>query len=76
MKTMGLSDLRLVAPEKFPAPEARWMATSAIDVLDRAKIHGGLTEAISDCVALAADSTVLGVGQIAAGPFLPSQHLA
>ena len=51
MKTMGLSDLRLVAPEKFPAPEARWMATSAIDVLDNAKILGSLPEAISDCVA-------------------------
>lgn len=51
MKTMGITDLRLVAPEKFPAPEARWMATSAIDVLDRARVHGELKEAISDCVA-------------------------
>jgi len=51
MKTMGLADLRLVAPEKFPAPEARWMATSAIDVLDNAKVHATLAEAISDCVA-------------------------
>jgi tRNA/rRNA methyltransferase len=50
MKTMGLSDLRLVAPEKFPAPEARWMATNAIDVLDQARIHTTLAEAISDCV--------------------------
>ena len=51
MKTMGLADLRLVAPEKFPAPEARWMATNAIDVLDQAKVHATLAEAISDCVA-------------------------
>ena len=51
MKTMGLADLRLVAPEKFPAPEARWMATNAIDVLDQSKIHATLTEAIADCVA-------------------------
>lgn len=51
MKTMGLADLRLVAPEKFPAPEARWMATNAIDVLDHAKVHATLAEAISDCVA-------------------------
>jgi len=51
MKTMGLADLRLVAPEKFPAPEARWMATSAIDVLDQARIHASLAEAIVDCVA-------------------------
>ena len=50
MKAMGLSSLHLVAPEKFPAPEARWMATNAIDVLDQAKIHATLAEAISDCV--------------------------
>jgi len=50
MKTMGLTDLRLVAPEKYPAPEARWMATNAIDVLDQAKIHTTLAEATSDCV--------------------------
>jgi tRNA/rRNA methyltransferase len=51
MKTMGLADLRLVAPEKFPAPEARWMATNAIDVLDRARVHATLAEAIADCTA-------------------------
>jgi tRNA/rRNA methyltransferase len=50
MKTMGLADLRLVAPEKFPAPEARWMATNAIDVLDAAQVHATLAEAIGDCV--------------------------
>jgi tRNA/rRNA methyltransferase len=51
MKTMGLGDLRLIAPEKFPAPEARWMATNAIDVLDQSKVHATLAEAICDCVA-------------------------
>src|SRR5437764_10441414 len=51
MKAMGLSDLRLVAPERYPAPEAEWMATNAIDVLKAAKIHSTLNEAISDCVA-------------------------
>ena len=51
MKTMGLADLRLVAPEKFPAPEARWMATNAIDVLDQSKIHASLAKRIADCVA-------------------------
>jgi tRNA/rRNA methyltransferase len=51
MKTMGLSDLRLVAPEKFPAPEAQWLATHAQDVLQAARIHAGLAEAIADCVA-------------------------
>ena len=33
MKTMGLSDLRLVRPERYPAPEDQWMATNAADVL-------------------------------------------
>jgi TrmH family RNA methyltransferase len=51
MKAMGLSDLRLVAPERYPAPEAQWMATNAADVLERATIHQTLNEAISDCVA-------------------------
>lgn len=51
MKTMGLADLRLVAPERFPAPEAEWMATNAADVLDSAKLYGSLGEAIGDCVA-------------------------
>jgi tRNA/rRNA methyltransferase len=51
MKTMGLTDLRLVAPERFPAPEAQWMATNATDVLQKAKIHGTLQESISECVA-------------------------
>jgi tRNA/rRNA methyltransferase len=51
MKTMGLTDLRLVAPERFPAPEAEWMATNAGDVLRQVKIHATLGEAISDCVA-------------------------
>ncbi len=51
MKTMGLTDLRLVAPERFPAPEAQWMATNAGDVLQQVKIHATLGEAIADCVA-------------------------
>jgi tRNA/rRNA methyltransferase len=51
MKTMGLTDLRLVSPERFPAPEAEWMATNAADVLASARIHASLAEAIGDCVA-------------------------
>ncbi len=51
MKTMGLSDLRLVAPERFPAPEAAWMATNAVDVLENARLHSTLDESIKDCVA-------------------------
>src|SRR5262245_53039680 len=51
MKTMGLADLRLVAPERYPAPEAEWMATNAVDVLHTSKSHPSLVEAIEDCVA-------------------------
>jgi TrmH family RNA methyltransferase len=51
MKTMGLADLRLVAPERFPAPEAEWMATHGADVLAAARVHATLGEAIADCVA-------------------------
>ena len=51
MKTMGLSDLRLVAPQRYPAPEAEWMATNAVDVLKAAKLHSSLNESIADCVA-------------------------
>jgi len=51
MKTMGLSDMRLIAPERFPAPEAEWMATNAGDLLDKATLHSTLEDSIKDCVA-------------------------
>jgi len=51
MKTMGLTDLRLVAPERFPAPEAEWLATNAVDVLRKAVVHENLFDSIKDCVA-------------------------
>ena len=51
MKTMGLSDLRLVAPQRYPDPESQWMATHALDVLQAAQVHRTLEEAIGDCVA-------------------------
>jgi tRNA/rRNA methyltransferase len=51
IKTMGFADLRLVAPERYPAPEAQWMATNAGDVLQEAKVCSSVGEAIADCVA-------------------------
>ena len=51
MKTMGFTDLRLVAPERFPAKEAEWMATNAGDVLQNAVVHSSLLDAIKDCAA-------------------------
>ena len=51
MKTMGFTDLRLVAPERYPAKEALWMATNAGDVLENATVHENLLDSIKDCVA-------------------------
>ena len=51
MKAMGLTDLRLVAPERWPAKEDQWMATHAADVLQKAVVHDTLEEAIGDCAA-------------------------
>lgn len=49
MKTMGLSQLVLVAPERFPHPEAVALAAGASDLLDRATRFETLAEAVADC---------------------------
>lgn len=49
MKVMGLSDLRLIRPARFPHSQATALASSADDVLDRARVHDSLHEAIADC---------------------------
>jgi len=49
MKTMGLGQLCLVAPERFPATEATVMAAGAQDVLDRAGIYPDVPSAVADC---------------------------
>lgn len=50
MKTMGMSDLRLVTPKQFPDPEADTRATGAVDVLQQAKITATLAEALRGTV--------------------------
>lgn len=50
MKTMGYSDLRLVAPRRFPDPEALAMASGAADVLEAARTCATLEEALGDSV--------------------------
>ena len=50
MKTMGLSNLALVAPRSYPHPEATARASSATDVLDAATVHPTLDEALAGCV--------------------------
>lgn len=49
MKTMGLSDLRLVNPVRYPNAEATAMASGADDMLARTPVHGGLEEALAGC---------------------------
>ncbi|HEU4775030.1 MAG TPA: RNA methyltransferase [Lysobacter sp.] len=49
MKTMGLSRLVLVAPERFPHAEAHALAAGADDLLDAAVVHPALADAIADC---------------------------
>lgn len=49
MKTMGLADLWLVAPERYPAEEATVLAANAVDVLARARVVPDLQSAVSDC---------------------------
>lgn len=50
MKTMGLTDLRLVAPMRFPDPEAEARASGADDVLAAATVVDSLEAAVADCV--------------------------
>ena len=47
MKTMGLARLFLVRPRRFPDPEARAMASGALDVLDSARACADLDEALA-----------------------------
>jgi len=49
MKTMGLADLAIVNPGRFPDPQAIWRAAGAVDVVDRARVFGRVDEAIADC---------------------------
>ena len=49
MKSMGLSRLVLVAPERFPHAEAHALAAGAGDVLDAARVHASLADAVQDC---------------------------
>ena len=49
MRTMGLEDLRLVQPRRFPSAEATERAAGAFEVLDRARVVDDLSEALADC---------------------------
>ncbi len=47
LKTMGLGQLLLVAPQRYPDPQADWLAVGASDVLARARVCANLDEALA-----------------------------
>ena len=47
MKAMGITQLRLVRPKRFPHPDARAMAAGAADVLGSARACASLEEALA-----------------------------
>ncbi|MGO0306720.1 RNA methyltransferase [Endozoicomonas acroporae] len=49
MKTMGLSQLCLVAPDDFPSGTATALASGADDILRNARVCATLDEALADC---------------------------
>jgi TrmH family RNA methyltransferase len=59
MKTMGLTDLALVRPEKFPHKDATDMAVGAADLLERAQVFSTLRVAITDCAYVVGSSARL-----------------
>ena len=62
MKTMGLTDLCLVAPKDFPSEEANKMAMSAADVVENAMVVNNLPSAIADCqVVIASTARIRGI---------------
>jgi tRNA (cytidine32/uridine32-2'-O)-methyltransferase len=49
MKTMGLSHLVLVAPQRYPDPEALALAAGADDILNQARVVASCAEALKGC---------------------------
>ncbi|AKH70263.1 RNA methyltransferase, TrmH family, group 1 [Spongiibacter sp. IMCC21906] len=73
MKNMGISDLALVEPRKFPHDEATWRAASANDILEAAQIFATLEEAIADCGLVVGTSAR---GRTIPWPLLDPRHCA
>ena len=49
LRTMGFERLALVAPARFPDPEATALAAGADAVLATAALHATLPDALADC---------------------------
>jgi len=50
LKTMGLSQLALVAPKQFPHTDAIKMAAGAKDLIEQAQVYDSLEQAVADLV--------------------------
>jgi len=47
MRTMGITDLALVNPQRYPDPQTQWFAAGAVDVLESARVCTTLNEALA-----------------------------
>jgi tRNA/rRNA methyltransferase len=62
LKTMGLGHLYLVAPERFPDPQAEWLASGATDVLKAARVCASFDQALAgSAFTVACTSRVRGI---------------
>ena len=57
MKTMGLNQLVLVNPARFPDPQADWRAAGAMEVLDSAVVVNDVSAAVAGCHYVVGTST-------------------
>ena len=53
IKTMGFERLVLIAPKRYPDPQATALASGAEDVLERAEVHESLAEALKGATLVA-----------------------
>lgn len=69
LKTMGLAQLRLVQPARFPDPEASALASGAEDVLDSAQVYPDLAAALADArVVFGSSDRRRGIRMLEIGP--------
>ena len=57
MKTMGLTDLALVNPGRYPDPQAEWRAAGAQDVLEATEVFDSVEAAIAEAQWVVGTST-------------------
>jgi len=48
LKTMGLAELAVVNPKRFPDPQAEWRAAGAGDVLEAVTVYDSVAAAVAD----------------------------